>query len=461
MATLSAAAALSDLRISARFLRRMECQTPLSLYPESKRAQRPIGAFCLPSTAVQIAAGDLEEPALLVDLEHVGPYGEISDAGSVGTIGSTRMRFCEDQVITTQLRPYLLKTASPPEHAIGSPEWICLHVNETIMRPRLLFYLLTTPRYAELATILSTGKQHPRISLDTLQSIEVPMLSLDEQDALLARLEPLLEQSTALLQSVESIRQLIDAAFADEFGLDVRELQTHPGEQSFDLSLTSVADSPDARFSYRYHSPSVRRALSRLRALPHRRLRDLLSEPAVLGDSVSPDDYERATERHYVSMVALKYWRFDTDGLADVSETYFQHHSAKWVCEGDVLMARSGEGTIGKVASVPANISGVCSDFVIRMRPDQALIRTDFLRYCLTSSFYQHLVFGEKKGLGNNTNIFPVQLHNFPMLSLPLEQQDRICDRLSAAVSEADANARRAHLLRAEIQDLIERTVSD
>ena len=46
------------------------------------------------------------------------------------------------------------------------------------------------------------------------------------------------------------------------------------------------------------------------------------------------------------------------------------------------------------------------------------------------SEYFQHLVYVHKKGLGNNTNIFPVQLQDFPMLDLPISQQASIVKEL-------------------------------
>jgi restriction endonuclease S subunit len=159
-------------------------------------------------------------------------------------------------------------------------------------------------------------------------------------------------------------------------------------------------------------------------------------------------------------MVALKRWSFEVDGLAEVSDDYYDQHTLKHVEPDDILMARSGEGTIGKVALVPEGVSGVCADFVIRMRPNRSEIRPGFLRYCLTSSFYQHVIYGEKKGLGNNTNIFPNQLHEFPLISVSLEDQERICRELDAALLASEQALAAAKTLRSDIQDILENALT-
>lgn len=181
-------------------------------------------------------------------------------------------------------------------------------------------------------------------------------------------------------------------------------------------------------------------------------MRDFLSGPAVLGDSVSPENYDSGSGRLYLSMVAVKHWRLDTSNLNEISEDYYQEHASKGVLAGDVLMARSGEGTIGKVGYALSDTGGICADFMIRMRPKSDIIRPAFLYYSLVSNYYQRLIYGEKKGLGNNTNIFPNQIHEFPIIDVCIADQDTIIRDLNAIVAKFDADILKARRLRNEIE---------
>ena len=112
-------------------------------------------------------------------------------------------------------------------------------------------------------------------------------------------------------------------------------------------------------------------------------------------------------------------------------------------------MARSGEGTIGKLALIGPDVEGICADFTMRIRVDESRLLPAFARYCLMSDYFQHLVYAHKKGLGNNTNIFPVQLQDFPMLDLPVKEQ-------KAAVKELDDEIGRFESKKAQIEALRE-----
>lgn len=98
-------------------------------------------------------------------------------------------------------------------------------------------------------------------------------------------------------------------------------------------------------------------------------------------------------------------------------------------------MARSGEGTIGKVALIEdEEINGIFADFTQRIR----LTGFDPLcaYYYFRSEFFQYLVYTHKKGLGNNTNIFPSQIKEFPMPDWDETKQAEIVEAIKTQLDE-------------------------
>jgi type I restriction enzyme S subunit len=96
-----------------------------------------------------------------------------------------------------------------------------------------------------------------------------------------------------------------------------------------------------------------------------------------------------------------------------------------------LILARSGEGTIGKVALVGEGVNAVFSDFTMRI----GLTNYDplFAYYYFRTDYFQYLIEIHKKGLGNNTNIFPIQLKEFPLLDVRPERQLEITMEIEAA----------------------------
>ena len=136
-----------------------------------------------------------------------------------------------------------------------------------------------------------------------------------------------------------------------------------------------------------------------------------------------------------------------------MSDEYFESNQHKRIQLADIVMARSGEGTIGKVAFIEIiDPSLIFCDFTMRIR----LKNYDpyFAYLYLRTSYFQALVEIDKKGLGNNTNIFPNQIVNMPMLNIKISEQKRIASEVKKRLSEQSAK-------REEIKKIMEDLLSE
>lgn len=453
--SLACAARLPTLRVGASVLRHLaQDGDPWSLVPESPLPQASIGELGWPLVCGIVKKGTLDEPTLQIDLEHVGRWGSVSGVSAVSDIGSDKLRFGNADLLTTKLRPYLGKTIlNEFEGAIGTTEWIPIRIDPDRLRPKLLFHLMQTGRYKDLASLFMTGKEHPRIAPDMLARLRVPLPSLEKQDAIVAELDEMDQRVRKLEVQVGSPQHVVSSVFERCFGLSISELEAEREKTVSTLHLAECAGNRDARFSFKFHCPSGKFAESRIRGMTSKRLRDFVREPIVLGASVSPSDYEEGTGKLYASMATLKEWAFDPVSANEISDIYAMENMAKAFTEGDILMARSGEGTIGKVALIGPDVEGICADFTIRIRVDESKLLPAFGRYCLMSDYFQHLVYAHKKGLGNNTNIFPVQLQDFPMLDLPVTEQEPIVRELDREINLFESKRVKIINLRQEMEN--------
>ena len=429
---------------------------PLAIVAGSKYPRASIGDLSVPSTARVVQKGDLDQPAQLIDLENVSAWGAISDVSEVSSIGSNRLLFGDCDVLTSKLRPYLGKTIHNefPE-GIGTTEWVPIKVDPGRLKPRLLGYLLQSRHYVEMSRAFMAGKEHPRITPEDILSLQVPLPPLPEQDALVGALDGLAKQCKKLEGKIGSELDLVDNYFEKRFGLSVSALDAKMKLRGRGLGLARIASNPDLRFSFKFHAPSVEFALNSLRALPHMRVAELLAEDIVLGASVSPEDYDADSDKLYLSMATIKSWTFEVESANGVGEQYFAANSTKTVRKDDILMARSGEGTIGKVALVPEGVQGICADFTMRMRFDPKLCLPAFARFYLMSKYFQHVVYGEKKGLGNNTNIFPIQLRELPFLDVPLADQEQAVKDLTKLQDARLAEKAGLSALRGKMEEVL------
>ena len=154
-------------------------------------------------------------------------------------------------------------------------------------------------------------------------------------------------------------------------------------------------------------------------------------------------------------MATIKNWKFDSESASTVSKEYSDSKQTKTVRKNDIILARSGEGTIGKVALIDDDeLQGVFADFTMRIRLKD--YNPEFAYYYFRTTYFQYLIEIYKKGLGNNTNIFPIVVRDFPMLDISLAEQQRIVDEIHAEIAKQDEIKKQIESLRGQIDVLIQ-----
>jgi type I restriction enzyme S subunit len=189
-----------------------------------------------------------------------------------------------------------------------------------------------------------------------------------------------------------------------------------------------------------------------------KKVKDFISEPIVLGKSVSPSDYDEEGEFFYIAMSNIKTYAFDPEDCKKVSHDYSNSNLKKAVQKGDILLARSGEGTIGKVALIEdENLNAIFADFTQRIRLTN--YNTLFAYYYFRSEFFQYLVYTHKKGLGNNTNIFPSQIQEFPIPDWNQAKQTEIVEKIKTKIDSQKVIDKKIEQKQQEINNIIESVI--
>lgn len=230
-------------------------------------------------------------------------------------------------------------------------------------------------------------------------------------------------------------------------------------QEEYTCGLSIFSNNPDLRFSAKFHRESGSYVMGQLMEITKKKIKHYTSEPIVLGASISPGDYSDDGELYYISMATIKGWQFNSEGANTVSKSYSDSKIDKTVRKNDIILARSGEGTIGKLALInDESTQGVFADFTMRIRLKDYL--PEFAYYYFRTSYFQYLIEIYKKGLGNNTNIFPVVIQEFPMIDIPIDEQQRIVEEIHSEIAkQGDIKAKIAKL-RAQIDTIIEDTIA-
>ncbi|HIP34051.1 MAG TPA: hypothetical protein EYG89_04935 [Bacteroidia bacterium] len=210
--------------------------------------------------------------------------------------------------------------------------------------------------------------------------------------------------------------------------------------------------------SYKFHNKAGKYVYDFLSHLTTKRIKDFTEKPIVLGKSVSPKDYDKEGKYYYIAMSNIKTWAFESEDCNRVNEIYWLENLHKTVQKNDILLARSGEGTIGKVALIEEkNIKAIFADFTQRIRLTNYNHRLAY--YYFRSDLFQYLVYAHKKGLGNNTNIFPSQIQEFPIPDWTMTKQNEIVKKIKTQIDVQRVVDSEIKKKQDEISQLIEDTI--
>lgn len=312
-----------------------------------------------------------------------------------------------------------------------------LRLKENIQNISVKFIslLFNTEEVQNQIRIVAMGKTQKNVSPFDVLNIKIPKIDFGVQNSLIDKIIPIENEiNTLKLDSLKPVN-VVNKVMGEAFGFNWEEFESIKREKTYTSSIASFANNIDCRMGIRFHNKAGVYIQNFLENLTDKRIKDFISEPIVLGKSVSPKDYDEDGEYYYIAMSNIKTWAFDPEDCKKVSEDYASSNLNKTVQKGDILLARSGEGTIGKVALIEdEDINGIFADFTQRIR----LTGFDPLcaYYYFRSDFFQYLVYTHKKGLGNNTNIFPSQIREFPMPDWDETQQAEIVELIKTQLDQ-------------------------
>ncbi len=294
---------------------------------------------------------------------------------------------------------------------------------------------------------------------EDLYKVKIKNLTLHEQCNAIEKITPLNISIKKIKKSLFSTQNIIDEVFKRTFNFNYEKFEELKTIKKFNTSTASFSNNPDLRFSAKFHRNAGEFVMQELSSITTKKIKHYLAEPIILGASISPTNYSEDGETYYISMATIKNWEFSSDEAKTVSQEYAKSKKQKTVKKDDILIARSGEGTIGKVAIIEDDdIEGVFADFTMRVRLKDYLPK--FAYYYFRTTYFQYLIEIYKKGLGNNTNIFPIVIKEFPVPDISIKEQERILDEIQIEVDKQNQIRAEILNLRSQIDKIIEDAIT-
>lgn len=325
---------------------------------------------------------------------------------------------------------------------------------------KFILYILRTKRLKDvLDNHIYRGIGISAYKNEDLKKIKIPLIPKSTQDQIVAQIEPIERKIKELKNQITPPQEVINNVFAREFKFDLEKFEELKKIRNYYLDLFTFANNKDVRQSVKFHREAGEFIINHLENITKKKLKNYLAEPIVLGKSVSPSNYDDNGEYFYVSMANIKNWKFESEDTRLVSKEYSDKNKNKIVAKDDILIARSGEGTIGKVALIDdEDLQGVFADFTMRVRLQN--YNPLFAYYYFRTEYFQYLIEVNKKGLGNNTNIFPSQIQEFPMIDISLKDQQKIVDEIKTELDSQKEMNQKIEAERSKIDEIIGKAIA-
>lgn len=394
-----------------------------------------------------------------VDLSKI-PYvsHEFHEKSDKGKVKNQDILICKDGALTGKTC-FVDYNIFPTKEVMVNEHIYILRGNEKINQV-FLFYLTTNSLIqSQIKNLAYRKKAQPGLNSDHLKRIKIPLIPKPTQDQIVARIEPIEKKIKELKNKITPPQEVINKVFSREFRFDLEKFEALKKIKNYNLGFSKFANNKDLRQSVKFHREAGKFVLNELKNITDRKIKDFISEPIVLGSGVSPSNYDDSGDYYYISMANIKTWKFEGEGARFVSKEYSDKNQNKTVSKNDIILARSGEGTIGKVALIEdADLQGIFADFTMRIRLSN--YNPLFAYYYFRTDYFQYLIEINKKGLGNNTNIFPSQIKEFPMIGISLKNQQKIVNEIKVELDKQEEIKQKIMAERNTIDEIIEKAIA-
>lgn len=345
--------------------------------------------------------------------------------------------------------------------------YLCrIRLNKKLLNEKYLILYMRSALCRAYFRSVETGKTIKNLAQYYIKEMPIYVPPLPVQLDIVKKAEPILLKINNLKSSIESLGIIIDKIFIDHFHYDFSTFNNLKKQNIYKANFKSYGNNIDTRFSAKFHRPAGEFVYSELKKSEYYKLKNVVSIPMITGQGIS-NEYDENGICVYVSMADISTWELDLSGLKTLSSEYEKKNQTKKIkglttpqstklAVNDIIMMRSGEGGIGKVAIVKDEINAIFCDFLIRIRFDESMINPLFAYYYFRTTYFQYLVEINKKGLGNNTNIFPNNLNEFPIPNISLKEQKNIISQIEEKIRERDFIKKQIATERKKIDKILE-----
>ena len=395
---------------------------------------------------------------------------------------SSKNRFLTGDVIYGKLRPYLDKALVADENGVCSTEMIPVRGHANIF-PMYLRLAMKTPYFIRYANDSTHGMSLPRMGTDKARLALIPLLSVEQQHRIVAKVDELMALCDQLEQQTETSISAHQTLVQTLLGT----LTNTNERKGFNQAWARIAEHFDTLFTTEWSIDQLEQTILQLavmgKLVPQNSNDEPVSEllkkiaaekaslikegkirkqkplPEINDEEVSfnsPDGWawSRMGElAQYQKGYAFKSKDYLDCGLMitkiqNLTENHIQNSvyiateralefTQYLLCEGDIVMT-----TVGSWFSSP--ISAVGRSFLINKLFDHSLLNQNAVRIrswkeldpmylftCINSPIYKNYLVQEAQGTANQASITQESIKNFLICVPPKEEQHRIVSKVN------------------------------
>jgi type I restriction enzyme S subunit len=423
---------------------------------QSTYANIQIKDILLPFTKTIIRKGDLDEEQPILELEDVEPRNSIVlRERMIVEVDSDKLDFDDCDFVFAQLRPYLGKIVinDPQKKYVGTTEWLPFKVDRKKVSLLLLKYMLLLPKFINSYNFLLSGKEHPRISKVDLRNMFMPLPSFETQVETEKKILPLQEKIISRHHSLLKSIEIVDDVFSREFGYSLEECDRRAEQNVYGKPFSSLDKSIMLRSSVKYQHPKYDYIDEILGRHTHVKLSALIASPINRG--VQPE-YSEDGDICVMKTGNLKNEFIDLSEAQRVNKEFYESKKdLAGVRKGDVLVASTGVGSIGKVDIYVSDEPAIADGHLSIIRFDSEKVNSLFMTYYLRSILGYLQIERDLSGSTNQIEIYPGQLEQMRVIDIPRTKQDLIASEICARLEELRKNSLEIKTLRDQIDTII------
>lgn len=366
-----------------------------------------------------VAPDEMGGHELYVGLENITSGGEFESVATAGEAGlkSNKFMFSGDHILYGKLRPYLAKIAAPEFEGICSTDILPIKPGGSLDRRYLLHYL-RTPEMVDHAANNAVGINLPRLNPKTLESFEIPLPPVEEQQRIAAVLDAADALRAKRRQALAKLDSLTQAIFISMFGGPIQNEHGWPTAQLGEIACF------------------------------------------VRGITFKPEDVVDAGEADSIICLRTKNVQeeLDLDDLIAVAPKFVKRQE-QYLQTGDVLISSANSwNLVGKCCWIPelqwpTSFGG----FVTVLRPTTEIVHRRYLFEWFRHQHVQQLLrsFGRKTTNISNLNLDRCRSMDFPLP--PPNLQSRFVKAVEGIQSHRERITENSHLLDALFASLQQR----